>query len=146
MRLESSTDADTVAARAAGRALAAELGFSRTDATLVATAISEVARTILVHAGSGEIEVRGLLGRDRRGLVVVAHDAGPGIADVELAMQDGWGSSGGLGLGLPGARRLMGEFEIESERGKGTTVTMRKWCAGEPLDRLQRQHRDGTGP
>ncbi len=138
-RVEIETDADTVAARAAGRALAARLGFSRTDGTLIATAISEVARNILVHAGCGEILLHGVHQPDRHGLVVVARDSGPGIANVELALEDGWGSSGGLGLGLPGARRLMDEFTIESEPGHGTTVTMTKWRPRDPLERLRRQ-------
>jgi serine/threonine-protein kinase RsbT len=137
-------DADTVAARAAGRELAAELGFSRTDATLVATAISELARNIVVHAGSGEIELRSLDDHDENGLVVVARDSGPGIPDVRLALEDGWGSADGLGLGLPGARRLMDEFEIDSEPGKGTTVTMKKWRARDPVERLHSSREDGV--
>ncbi|TML88170.1 MAG: anti-sigma regulatory factor [Actinobacteria bacterium] len=137
--VEIESDADMVAARAAGRALAERLGFSRTDGTLIATAISEVARNILVHAGCGEILLHDVHERDRHGIVVVARDCGPGIQSVELALQDGWGSSGGLGLGLPGARRLMDEFTIESVPGDGTTVTMKKWRARDPLERLRRE-------
>jgi serine/threonine-protein kinase RsbT len=139
VRVEIETDLDTVAARAAGRALAARLGFTRTDATLIATAISEVSRNILVHAGSGEIVLHALHEPERHGLVVVARDSGPGIANVELALEDGWGSSGGLGLGLPGARRLMDELIVDSTPGAGTTVTMTKWRPRDPLERLRRE-------
>ena len=126
------TDADIVTARQEGRRLAAELGFSSTDLTLIATAISEVARNILLYAGQGEIQLNLVHERDREGIVMVARDKGPGIADVELAMQDGYSTGGSFGLGLPGARRLMDEFEIRSRPGKGVTVTMRKWSA--PVD------------
>jgi serine/threonine-protein kinase RsbT len=144
VQFEVERDADIVPARAGGRALASQMGFSRTDATLIATAISEVARNIVVHAGSGEIVVRREDGIDRYGLMVEARDSGPGIPDVEAAMQEGYGTKGGLGLGLPGTRRIMDEFEIESEVGRGTTVTMRKWRVRDELERL-RDKRDGTG-
>ena len=137
-------DADIVPARAGGRALASKLGFSRTDATLIATAISEMARNIIVHAGSGEIVVRPEHGNDRSGVVVIARDSGPGIPDLEAAMEDGYGNKGGLGLGLPGTRRIMDDFEIETAVGRGTTVTMRKWHAHDELDRL-REKRAATG-
>jgi serine/threonine-protein kinase RsbT len=135
------SDADMIPARAEGRALANELGFSRTDATLIATAISEVARNIVVHVGRGEIVLQTEKQPDRYGLVVVARDSGPGIRDVRAALEHGWGSGGGLGLGLPGARRLMDEFEIASEVGKGTTVTMRKWRVRDELERLRERRR-----
>jgi serine/threonine-protein kinase RsbT len=144
VHIEVERDADIVPARAGGRALASQMGFSRTDATLIATAISEVARNIVVHAGSGEIVVRREDGIDRYGLMVEARDSGPGIPDVEAAMEEGYGTKGGLGLGLPGTRRIMDEFEIESEVGRGTTVTMRKWRVRDELERL-RENRDGTG-
>jgi serine/threonine-protein kinase RsbT len=144
VQFEVERDADIVPARAGGRALASQMGFSRTDATLIATAISEVARNIVVHAGSGEIVVRREDGIDRYGLMVEARDSGPGIPDVEAAMEEGYGTKGGLGLGLPGTRRIMDEFEIESEVGRGTTVTMRKWRVRDELERL-RETRDGTG-
>lgn len=134
-------DADLVPARAEGRALAQRLGFPRPHPTLIATAISEIARNIVVHAGRGEIEMRPIYETTRHGIVVVARDAGPGIADVDAALQDGYASSGGLGLGLPGARRLMDEFEISSELGVGTTVTMRKWRARDELERLREKRR-----
>ena len=107
------TDADLVAARAQARALAIQLGFSRTDATLIATAISEIARNIVVHVGKGEVVMRPVYEGRRYGLVVVARDDGPGIRDVAAALAEGNAARGGLGLGLPGARRLMDEFEVE---------------------------------
>jgi serine/threonine-protein kinase RsbT len=127
VRMEVASDADIVPARARGRALASELGFSRTDATLVATAISEVARNIVVHAGRGEIELTSAYKPDRRAVVVVARDQGPGIRDVDAALRDGVGSKGGLGLGLPGVRRIMDEFAIHTTPNEGTTVTMHMW-------------------
>ena len=119
-------DGDVVAARQAARELAARVGFTRTDLTLIATAVSEVTRNIVRFAGSGEVVVE-LLERPRPGVRVVARDTGPGIADVEQAMADGYSTYDGLGLGLPGARRLMDEFAVVSEIGRGTTVTMTKW-------------------
>jgi serine/threonine-protein kinase RsbT len=83
-------------------------------------------------------------GIDRYGLVVIARDSGPGIPDVEAAMEEGYGTKGGLGLGLPGTRRIMDDFDIESAVGRGTTVTMRKWRVRDELERL-REQRDGTG-
>ena len=127
VRLLIVSDGDIVAARQSGRALAEAIGCSPTDATLVATAISEVVRNILTHAGEGEVVMTVVDHGRRCGLEVVAHDAGPGIADVERAMEDGFSTGPGLGLGLPCARRLMDEFEIASEVAVGTTVTMRKW-------------------
>lgn len=126
-RIAINRDADIVAARQAGRELATEAGFKGIDLTLIATAISEVARNIVVYAKHGEIALTLLDEQNRRGLAVVARDEGPGIASVEKAMRDGFSTGGSLGLGLPGARRLMDEFEIESHLGVGTTVTMRKW-------------------
>ena len=143
-RVAIASDDDMVTARAEGRALAAHLGFSRTDATLVATAISEVARNIVVHAGRGEILIRPVYDSHRYGIVVVARDSGPGIHDPKAAMQDGFGSPGGLGLGLPGAKRLMDEFALDSRLGAGTTVTMKKWRIRDELERL-RERRDRGG-
>ena len=121
------SDADILAARQEGRALATRAGFTGSDLALIATAISEVARNIVVYAQTGEIVLRLSQRGSRRGLVVIARDNGPGIADVALAMQDGYSTGHTLGLGLPGARRLMDEFEITSQVGVGTTVTMKKW-------------------
>lgn len=128
VRIPIQRDDDIVAARTEGRRLAATLSFSPSDLTVVATAISEVARNILSHANRGEVSVRVVERGSRRGVVVVARDQGPGIPDVGLAMQDGFSTAGGLGLGLPGARRLMDDFEIASEIGSGTVVTMHKWA------------------
>ena len=121
------TDTDIVAARMRGRAMAIHLGFRPTDATLIATAISELARNILLYAGTGEIAIAPIEHGERRGLGVVARDQGPGIMDAARAMQDGYSTSGRLGLGLPGVRRLMDEFEIDSCAGRGTTVRVKKW-------------------
>jgi serine/threonine-protein kinase RsbT len=126
-RVPIESDADVVSARQRGRELAAELGFSGSDLTVIATAISEVARNIIAYARSGELVLHLVDGTGRRGIVVVAHDEGPGIPDLEQALQDGYSTGDSLGLGLPGARRLMDEFEIVSEVGRGTTVTMTKW-------------------
>jgi serine/threonine-protein kinase RsbT len=128
LRVPIHCDGDIVAARQAARELASRLGFSRTDLTLIATAVSEVARNIVRFAGSGEIVVE-ILEQPRPGVQVVARDTGPGIPDVEQALEDGYSTYDGLGLGLPGARRLMDDFAIVSEIGRGTTVTMTKWRA-----------------
>ena len=124
------TDDDIVTARQEGRRLSSELGFTSTDLTLIATAISEVARNIRLYAGRGDVRLRLVREGNREGISVVARDKGPGIADVELAMRDGYSSRGSSGLGLPGARRLMDEFEIRSKPGNGVTVTMKKWTRG----------------
>jgi serine/threonine-protein kinase RsbT len=141
VRVPIASDADLVPARAHARTLAERLGFSRTDATLIATAISEVARNIVVHAGRGEIVMTPLYESDRYGLMVVARDAGPGIRDVEAAIGHGFTAKGGLGLGLPGARRLVDEFSIASEIRRGTTVTMKKWRFRDELERLREERR-----
>jgi len=119
-------DPDIVAARKAAREVASRLGFSRTDLTLLATAVSEISRNIVRFAGRGEVVIE-LLEQPRPGVRITARDAGPGIADVEQALTDGYSTSHGLGLGLPGARRLVDEFAVVSEVGRGTTVTMTKW-------------------
>jgi serine/threonine-protein kinase RsbT len=144
VRIPIAEDTDLIPARAEGRALAQRLGFARTDATLIATAISEIARNIVVHAGSGEIVLRPREEQLRHGLTVIARDSGQGIRDVEAALRDGVASRGGLGLGLPGARRLMDEFDVVCEPGKGTVVTMTKWRTRDDLERLrERRSRDG---
>ena len=122
-----SSSGDIVIARQRGRALAAGLGFSGSDLTLIATAISELARNIIEYATTGEV-ILGQAGKNGRpGIVIVARDEGPGIGDVAKALSAGYSTGQGLGLGLPGVRRLMDEFEIDSEPGHGTTVTVRKW-------------------
>jgi len=120
-------DADIVSARQKGRELASQCGFPTTDLAVIATAISELARNIVRYAVHGEVVLRILEANGKRGIEVMATDDGPGIADVALAMQDGYSTSGGLGLGLPGTRRLMDEFEVKSDFGKGTQVTVRRW-------------------
>jgi serine/threonine-protein kinase RsbT len=121
------TDVDIVIARQKIRASVSDLRFSGSELTLIATAISEMARNIVSYAGSGEIVMRLVQRGQRRGITVVARDKGPGIADIERAMEDGFSTSRGLGLGLPGSKRLMDEFELVSEVGKGTEITMTKW-------------------
>jgi serine/threonine-protein kinase RsbT len=125
VRIQSS--ADIVAARQQCRALASQTGFSRDDLTLIAAAISEVARNILEYAKEGEVIITSIKEPHKKGIEIVAADHGPGIADIPTVMRDGYSSGTGLGIGLPGARRLMDEFEIASELGKGTTVRMAKW-------------------
>ena len=120
-------DSDIVTARQQGRTLASRVGFSSGEATLIATAISELSRNIVLYATQGEIIVASVENGVRRGVVVVARDKGPGIADVRRATAGGYSTSGGLGLGLAGVRRLMDEFEIVTDVGIGTTVTAKKW-------------------
>jgi serine/threonine-protein kinase RsbT len=120
-------DGDIVEARRKGRELAQTIGFAGSDLTIIATAISEIARNIVVYADRGEISLSVADNGGRRGIVVVARDEGPGISDIERAMRDGYSTGKSLGLGLPGARRLMDDFEIVSAVGEGTIVTMRKW-------------------
>jgi serine/threonine-protein kinase RsbT len=141
VRVAINVDADLVTARAEGRAMAERLGFPRPDPTLIATAISEVARNIVVHVGRGEILLKPLEELARYGLVVIAVDEGPGISDVDAALRGGYSGRGGLGLGLAGARRLMDDFEISSDARSGTTVTMRKWRFRDELARLREERR-----
>ena len=121
------SDLDIVAARQQGRTLALQLNYSSTEATLIATAISELARNIVRYAKRGHIVLAKTTNGTSPGVVVVARDEGPGIADISRATAGGYSTSGGLGLGLSGVRRLMDEFEISSEPGKGTTVTVTRW-------------------
>lgn len=118
---------DIVTARQAGRELAEKLGFSLTDRTMISTAISEVARNITSYAGSGEVRLLVDERDGRRALVVQARDQGPGIIDVARAMEDGYSTGLGLGLGLPGAKRLMDGLTVDSAPGHGTLVEMWKW-------------------
>jgi serine/threonine-protein kinase RsbT len=127
VRVQIEREADIVLARQAGRQLAAQIGFTTTDQTLIATAISEVARNIVVYAQHGEIVLTRADEAGRVGIQVVAVDSGPGIDNKEMAMRDGYSTKNSLGLGLPGARRLMDDFALDSEVGRGTTVTMKKW-------------------
>jgi serine/threonine-protein kinase RsbT len=127
------SDTDVVLAREKGRALAATLEFSASEATLIATAISELARHIVLHAGQGEILIKRLEHGKRTGVSVEARGQGPGSSDLDDAVPAGCSASSRLGLGLPGVRRVMDDFEIASEVGKGTRVTVRKWTRRNPL-------------
>ena len=122
-----SNDIDVVTARRTGRELAARVGFTSRDLVLIATAISEIARNTVRYAGHGQVTMTAVTNGRRRGITVVVRDAGPGIEDIEQAMRDGFSTGKSLGLGLPGARRLMDDFEVVSAAGQGTTVTMSKW-------------------
>jgi serine/threonine-protein kinase RsbT len=126
-RVAINSERDIVVARQKGRSLATDLGFSIGNATLIATAISELARNIISYAGTGEIAMEVVHNSDRTGILIIASDRGPGIPDLPLALRDGFSTSGSLGIGLPGARRLMDEFAIDSEPGRGTIVTVTKW-------------------
>jgi len=118
---------DIVTARQVVRVLAVRLGFSTSEVTLIATAVSEITRNIIEYARRGEVTVCIVREARRQGLMVVALDQGPGIVDIPRAMQDGFSTGTGLGLGLPGAKRMMDEFSVVSTVGSGTTVTMKKW-------------------
>jgi serine/threonine-protein kinase RsbT len=121
-------DADVAIARLRARELARTAGLSHAGIEAVATAVTEIARNIVVHAGCGELMLAIVRERARRGVTVVARDGGPGIADIAEAMRDGFSTARGLGLGLPSARRLMDHFELTSQEGRGTVVTMTKWA------------------
>jgi serine/threonine-protein kinase RsbT len=127
IRVPINSDQDIVLARQRGKALASEVGFSAMDTTLIATAISELARNIVSYAKKGEIALQAVRDPRRRGIMVVASDQGPGIADIRMAVRDGFSTSGSLGLGLPGVKRLMDEFQIASTPGRGTVVRAIKW-------------------
>ena len=122
-----SSVSDIITAREKGRIIGKSIGFSLTDLTIIATVISEVARNIITYAKEGNIILAEVRQGAKHGIEIIAEDNGPGIPDISLAMQDGFSTKKGLGLGLPGVRRLMDEFEIISELKKGTTITMRKW-------------------
>ncbi len=127
VRVPIRTEFDVVTARQRGREMAAESGFGLIDQVATATAISELARNIILYASTGEVLLRRVVEAGKFGVMVVAHDEGPGIPDIAKVMQGGYTTSGGLGLGLSGTKRLMDEFDIVSEVGKGTTVTTTKW-------------------
>ena len=125
--IEIRASGDLVIIRSAIRARSAEQGFSLVDQTKIVTAASELARNTLTHGGGGRVRVEALRKDGRTGLRLTFEDQGPGIADVELAMKDGYTSGGGLGLGLGGSKRLMSEFDIWSKSGQGTRVTVTRW-------------------
>lgn len=121
------TVADIVSARQRGRGLALEAGFSETESTLIATVISELARNIVLYAKSGEIVLEHASNGTHRGIKIVGRDDGPGIPDVQRALVGGYSTSGGLGMGISGVRRIVDELDIDSHAGKGTRVTVKKW-------------------
>jgi len=120
---------DIVIARQKGREMAKDLGFATIDLALVATAISELTRNIITYAQKGTIFLELVENQGKKGILVISKDDGPGIENIELALQDGYSTTQSLGLGLPGVRRLMDDFEIQSELGKGTTVIATKWIS-----------------
>jgi serine/threonine-protein kinase RsbT len=127
VRVPIERDEDVVIARQKGRELAAQTGFSNTDRTIIALAISEIARNIVSYARRGEISMSQVSDGVRLGIQIVAEDEGPGIPDIELAMRDGYSTAKSLGVGLPGTKRIMDEFELTSTVGKGTTIRMKRW-------------------
>jgi serine/threonine-protein kinase RsbT len=118
---------DIVHVRQAVRARAVELRFSLVDQTKIVTAASELARNTVIYGGGGTVELEAVEANGRRGLRLTFEDHGPGIADIEMAMKDGYTTGSGLGLGLGGARRLSNEFEIRSRPGEGTVVRIARW-------------------
>jgi len=122
-----SEELDIVSARVKAKARAEALGFGYMDQTRIATAVSELARNALQFGGGGTVKVCQVVIEGKRGIEIVVEDKGPGIQNLELALKGGHSTSGGLGLGLSGSRRLMDEFNIETAPNKGTTVTVRKW-------------------
>ncbi|MBD7907357.1 anti-sigma regulatory factor [Sporosarcina gallistercoris] len=121
------TEWDIVAARQLGRNEAKHSGFGTVDQARITTAISELARNIYLYAGKGKIEIERLSIDGMKGMTIIASDEGPGIPDLRRVMEDGFSTSGGLGAGMPGVKRLMDDFKVESEVGKGTTITATKW-------------------
>jgi serine/threonine-protein kinase RsbT len=121
------SDLDIVIARSSARDTAKQIGFGAVDQARIATAVSELARNIFLYAGGGTVCVSLVEQRGLTGIEIVCEDQGPGIADLAQVMQDGYSTSRGMGMGLPGARRLMDEFELQSQEGLGTRVTCRKW-------------------
>ncbi|PMS17664.1 ATP-binding protein [Trinickia dabaoshanensis] len=127
IRVPIERESDVVVARQKGRELAADVGFSNTDRTIIALAISEIARNIVSYAHRGEVILCRIDDGGRIGISIVAEDEGPGIPDIELAMRDGYSTAKSLGVGLPGTKRIMDEFQLTSVVGKGTTVRMKRW-------------------
>ncbi|MBA2649489.1 MAG: anti-sigma regulatory factor [Legionella sp.] len=127
IKIKINTEHDIVTARQTGREMAKEFGFPLLDLALIATAISELTRNIISYAQEGSITIETFHENNKRGIVVISKDKGPGIENIDLAMQAGYSTTNSLGLGLPGVKRLMDDFEIKSELGKGTTITIKKW-------------------
>jgi serine/threonine-protein kinase RsbT len=139
VRIPITSDADVAVAGEHGRRLASRLDFSPTDITVIATAILEVARNVLAYARRGDLMLHLIHKRGRLGLAIVARDKGPGIPDVAQALRDG------KGLGLATARRLMDEFRVRSELGRGTTITMRKWTRCRQVERAGARRQGHAG-
>ncbi|MBM7554396.1 anti-sigma regulatory factor [Thalassobacillus pellis] len=118
---------DIVGARQLGRDIAKKIGFGTVDQARIATAISELARNIYLYAGDGKVCFEAIEDMNKRGLSIIAIDDGPGIEELSQVMEDGFSTSGGLGAGLPGVKRLMDEFDIVSEQGQGTEIKVVKW-------------------
>ncbi len=127
IRVAIRSDGDILAARQQGRELGVRLGFGPSDLAVIATVISELARNLLLYAKNGSIVCWLIEKEQKNGILIQAIDEGPGIPDIEAVMKDGYSTSGGLGLGLPGVRRMMDEFAIVSRKGQGSTVTTIKW-------------------
>lgn len=127
MEIKINAELDIVTARSAAKAEATRLGFGLVDQTKIATAVSELARNIVVYANDGVVRIEEIEKGGVKGLEICAIDEGPGIPDIELALQNGWSSGEGLGIGLSGTKRLMDDLEIHSEVNKGTVVKTVKW-------------------
>jgi len=127
LKIPIESDSDLLAARQEARAIAFELGFSLTAVVGIVTALSEMTRNMLLYAGRGELLIESVRDGDRSGILITARDEGPGIPDLQKAMMDGYSTSGGLGMGLPGIKRLMDSFEVHTAPEQGTTVIVRKW-------------------
>lgn len=127
LKIAIESDSDLLAARQEARAIAFEMGFTLTAVVGIVTALSEMTRNMLTYAGRGELLIESVRDGDRSGILITARDEGPGIPDLQKAMMDGYSTSGGLGMGLPGIKRLMDSFEIRTEPERGTTVIVRKW-------------------
>jgi len=129
VRVRINSPAGIVEARQHARNFALQAGFSLCDSTLITTAVSEMARNILEYARDGEMTISIMKNGTKNGVKIVARDQGPGIKNIRQVMKDGYSSRKGMGMGLPGTKRLMDEFEIHSKIGNGTTVTMKKWTS-----------------
>ncbi|MEW6261805.1 MAG: anti-sigma regulatory factor [Thermodesulfobacteriota bacterium] len=127
MQIEINTVEDIVTSRYLAKGMAGEIGFGILDQTKIATAISEITRNIIKYARDGVLSLEIIDDGNRKGLEIICTDKGPGIRNIELAMKEGYSTSNGLGMGLPGVKKLMDEFSIESETDQGTTIVVRKW-------------------
>ena len=125
--LDIKVEADIISARVKVKALAEAIGFDYMDQTRIATAVSELARNALEHAGGGEISMAAIHASERQGLEIIVTDHGPGIENLELALKGGYSTKGGLGFGLSGSKKLMDVFHVKTESGKGTVVSATKW-------------------